>query len=805
MIKKKIFFLFVSVVQVCSGFAQEVTMDKTVHDGFITAENLIESTLKYNKKTTNNQKIENADPNLGIIPVPVSIKKAEGIFKLGTFIQLLTVGVTNPNLIKFAKDIVAENTDTRHIDYIQPNAYYKIILDKSVKLPEEGYKLSITQAGVKVLAKTERGLFYGLQTLLQLFPQKTGYSESISLPFVEIEDYPRYSYRGMHLDVGRHFFPASFIKKYIDLLAQYKLNTFHWHLTEDQGWRIEIKKYPKLTQIGGFRDQTLIGNFHDRFPQWFDHTRYGGFYTQDEVKDIVAYAAAKFITVIPEIEMPGHSMAALAGYPELACKANPGPFKVAEKWGIFNDVYCAGKENTFAFLEDVLSEVMALFPSQYIHIGGDECPKTRWKECPYCQKRIQDQKLKDEHELQSYFIQRIEKFINSKGRKIIGWDEILEGGLAPNATVMSWQGTAGGIAAAKQNHDVIMTPQNYVYFDHSQGKSDQEPLAIGGNTPLQEVYSYDPTPTSLSVEQQKRILGVQANVWTEYMPTIPKVEYMIFPRIYALAEIAWSSLDRKNYTNFSQERVPQHLAKLDRTATVYRVPTVIGVQDTSMVGSQFSFDLISPVKGAKIYYTIDGYTPRETDQVYDKSIEITVPPNEKRFLKTIVITPSGRRSAVTHVELNNLHPLKPVDAPAVQPGLNYYFIPGDFDSTSEIDILRASEKGVTNAALNLTSFSKKARSFGLVFTGYINIVEDGIYTFTSLSDDGSKVVIDDQTVVNNDGKHARFALTAGVSLLKGFHKIEIRYFQVGGSSTLKLFMAEPGKPKAEMPPGLLFH
>ena len=749
---------------------------------------------------------ESTDLNLGIIPAPVSIKKTDGVFRLGVFIQLQAIGFENPSLVAFAKSIVTAHTDTQHIDYIQPNMYYQIVVDKKLDLPEEGYRLSIRWEGVKVVAKTERGLFYGLQTLLQLCPQKQGYSEAISLPLVEIEDYPRYAYRGMHLDVGRHFFPVSFIKQYIDLLAQYKLNTFHWHLTEDQGWRIEIKKYPKLTQIGSYRNQTLIGNYHDRFPQWFDNMRYGGFYTQEEVKEVVAYANSKFVTVIPEIEMPGHSVAALAAYPELACGDNPGPFKVAEGWGVFVDVYCAGKENTFTFLEDVLSEVMDLFPSQYIHIGGDECPKVKWKGCAYCQKRIRDKKLRNEHELQSYFIQRIEKFVNSKGRKIIGWDEILEGGLAPNATVMSWRGVEGGIAAAKQNHDAIMTPGNYVYFDHAQGRTDQEPVSIGGYTPLEEVYSYNPTPTTLAPEQQKRIIGVQANVWTEYMKTTSKVEYMVLPRIYALSEIAWSPLDRKDYNNFSQNRVALHLAKLDGQAVNYRVPTVIGLKDTSMVGSQFQFKLIPSVQGAKIYYTIDGYTPMETDLMYDQPLEIKVPQNEKRTLKAIVITPSGKRSAVTTVSMVNhdSFPPVPISDTLVRPGLNYYLVPGEFETTLAIDTLHASEKGVTSI-LKLTGINNKPRSYGLIFKGYINISQDGTYVFTSLSDDGSRILIDDQVIVNNDGKHASFELSGGVNLLKGLHKIEIRYFQTGGSSFLKLLMAESGKTRNEIAPALLYH
>ncbi len=318
---------------------------------------------------------------------------------------------------------------------------------------------------------------------------------SLSVPACIIEDEPRFVYRGMHLDVGRHMFPVATIKRYIDMLALHKMNTFHWHLTEDQGWRIEIKKYPKLTEIGAFRNETVVGHA-GRPPLVFDGKRYGGFYTQDEVRDVVAYAKSKFITVIPEIEMPGHAMAALASYPELSCTG--GPFEVNTKWGVMDDVFCAGKEETFTFLQDVLTEVIDLFPGTYIHVGGDECPKARWEKCPLCQKRIKDEGLKDEHELQSYFIQRIEKFLSSKGRKLIGWDEILEGGLAPEATVMSWRGTKGGIAAAKQKHDVIMTPSSHVYLDYYQCEPAGQPLAIGGYLPLEKVYSFNPMPEELT-------------------------------------------------------------------------------------------------------------------------------------------------------------------------------------------------------------------------------------------------------------------------------------------------------------------
>ena len=416
-------------------------------------------------------------------------------------------------------------------------------------VPDENYTLSISQMGIVITSNSPKGVFYGLQSLFQIVLANIDKNGKIEIPTLEIIDSPRFAYRGMHLDVGRHLFPPAFIKKYIDLLAFYKLNTFHWHLTEDQGWRIEIKKYPKLTEVGAWRKETLIGHGGKK-PFEFDGKTYGGFYTQDEIRDIVNYAAERHISIIPEIEMPGHSLAALASYPELGCTG--GPYEVATRWGVFQDIYCT-KDETFEFLEDVLLEVMDLFPSKYIHIGGDEAPKARWKECAICQATIKREGLKNEHELQSYFIQRIEKFLNNHGRQIIGWDEILEGGLAPNATVMSWRGTEGGIDAAKQNHDAIMSPGSYCYFDHYQNKAKTEPLAIGGFLPLDKVYSYEPVPEALSPEEAEHILGAQANVWTEYMETTDYVEYMILPRMAALAEVNWAEADKKDWELFKKK------------------------------------------------------------------------------------------------------------------------------------------------------------------------------------------------------------------------------------------------------------
>ncbi|MEP7232036.1 MAG: family 20 glycosylhydrolase [Ginsengibacter sp.] len=425
----------------------------------------------------------------------------------------------------------------------------------------EGYKMTVNNNGVLITGNDEAGAFYGIQTLIQLLPLQT---KSLNIPYVSINDYPRFKYRGMHLDVGRNFFPADYIRKYIDYLALHKFNTFHWHLTEDQGWRIEIKKYPKLTSVGGFRNGTIIGHYPGKGNT---NERYGGFYTQDEVKEIVKYAQDRYITIIPEIELPGHSSAAIAAYPQLSCfpgestKISPrttwlGPREgkhVEQTWGVFEDVFCPS-DSTFKFLEDVLDEVMELFPSKYIHIGGDECPKENWKRSDFCQQLIKENDLKDEHGLQSYFISKIEKYLNSKGRNIIGWDEILEGGLAPNATVMSWRGEAGGIAAAKQHHDVIMTPGSYVYLDHSQSKN-EDSVTIGGYLPLSVVYSYDPVPKELTEEEAKYILGAQANVWTEYINNIPKLEYMIFPRMTALSEVVWTPKDKKDWAGFTS-RLP---------------------------------------------------------------------------------------------------------------------------------------------------------------------------------------------------------------------------------------------------------
>ena len=490
-----------------------------------------------------------------IIPQPSSLTRSEGAFEIQprTSIRVSgdarAVGEYLCNLLLPATGYTLAIQETAEQD-AEAGTILLTTLGADRSLGDEGYALSVTPEAIVIRAPTAAGLFYGVQTLRQLLPSEVESGETAAgvawiVPAVAITDVPRFQWRGMHLDVGRHMFPLAFIKRFVDLMAMCKMNVFHWHLTEDQGWRIEIVKYPKLTEIGSVREATPVPA--DRHT--LDGTPYGGFYTQAQVKELVAYADTRFVTVVPEIEMPGHAAAALASYPELGCTG--GPYVVRTRWGIEPDVFCAGNEEVYAFLEDVLSEVLELFPSQVIHIGGDECPKDRWEKCPRCQAAIEAQGLEDEHALQSYFIRRIETFLNDRGRQLIGWDEILEGGLAPNAMVMSWRGSRGGIEAALAGHDVVMSPNTHCYFDYYQSEDiANEPPAIGRFLPLETVYAFEPVPADLSAELATHILGAQGNVWTEYMPTSEQVEYMVFPRACALAEVVWSSPQGRDFADF---------------------------------------------------------------------------------------------------------------------------------------------------------------------------------------------------------------------------------------------------------------
>jgi hexosaminidase len=749
---------------------------------------------------------QDTDPYAGIIPAPVSVKKAPGEFVLSqeTIIQADT---PNNKAVQFFSAYLANNmaynkqVALRNASVSTTTVY--LTSAGTENLPAEGYRLTITPQQITVAGKGA-GLFYGIQTLIQLIPLERG--ATAKLPAVTIEDYPRFGYRGMMLDVCRHFFSVEFVKRYIDLMATYKLNTFHWHLTDDQGWRIEIKKYPKLTSVGSTRKESVIGNYKDRTPLQYDGVPVSGYYTQEQIRDVIKYAADRYITIVPEIEMPGHALAALAAYPELSC--DPGQkYEVSGKWGVFNNIYCPS-EKTFSFLQDVLTEVIDLFPSKYIHIGGDEAPKDIWKKTKFCQDLIKRLKLKDEHGLQSYFIQRMEKFVNSKGRSIIGWDEILEGGLAPNATVMSWRGEEGGIQAAKESHDVIMTPSSQaLYFDHAQGKINQEPVGIGGNAPIQKTYAYNPTPAALTPEQQKYIKGVQANLWTEYITTETKVEYMVLPRMLALSEVAWTPTANKNYRDFSETRLPQHLARFDKSGYNYRVPAAIGNADTVMIGSTLNVNLKSPVKGARIYYTIDGYTPRETELLYTGPMSYPVPLDEYRDLKTIVVTPTGKRSVITAAKIFNKAPLAAFNYTGNTPGLKYQVSAGTYVNTTQINAAAVIDTGIAKSfSTALSAFKKAFNKYGVVFSGYLKADVDGNYGFSTASSNGSVLLIDDVPIVDNDGRTGTVEQQGVIPLLKGYHKITIKYVDANSSgSGLRVYMTIPGKPKGEVSPDMMFN
>ncbi len=573
-----------------------------------------------------------------IIPIPQKLIPKNGSFKFNSKTVVLC-DFNCPEEVRLAHQFVSQIQLVSGLNIPvlrnQQNLNARAIIFKlTTDSGAESYRLKVTPNFIQINAGAAAGIFYAMQTLYQLMPveiygNKLAHKVKWQVPCVEIVDAPRFAYRGLHLDVSRHFFSINFIKKYLDAMAIHKLNTFHWHLTDDQGWRIEIKKYPKLTQVGSIRAQTLEGYYFSN-PQKFDGKPYGGFYTQDEAREIVAYAAQRFITVIPEIEMPGHSEAALASYPFLSCN-NDTTIRVATNWGIFKDVFCP-RDTTFRFLENVLTEIMDIFPSKFIHIGGDECPKDRWKSCSDCQQLIQKLDLKDENGLQSYFIHRIENFLNAHGRSIIGWDEILDGGLAPNATVMSWRGTAGGVEAANAGHNVIMTPVTSCYLDHYQGDPSTEPLAIGGFLPISQVYAYEPIAPELAANDKKYVLGSQANVWTEYMPNSRQVEYMVFPRLAALSEVLWSGKNQRNWNDFRGRLLTQfeRYKQLDINYSKAFFNVSFQSQLTTDHQTQVFLSCDDPI--AEIYYWISGKKFRYTHPIIvDKNMIINAQAFEKKI------------------------------------------------------------------------------------------------------------------------------------------------------------------------------
>lgn len=574
-------------------------------------------------------------PPVNITPTPLSLEIQDGFCPLTGHSEII-IPAGNAEIQKLAGFLanqikISSGIELKTIETESSGKKDGIILEmlpSADTLGDEGYLLNVDQRKIEISAHQPAGLYRGIQTLFQLMPPAI-FSDSLvkdadwKIPAVKIYDKPRYAWRGMHLDVSRHFFPKAFIKRYIDLIAMHKMNVFHWHLTDDNGWRIQIDKYPKLTEVGAWRVDREDQPWNERTPpKPGEKATYGGFYTKEDIREIVQYAADRYITVVPEIEMPGHSCEVLAAYPELGCTGGPYYVQPGGYWPNV-DILCAGNEKTFALLEDVMDEVMELFPSEYIHIGGDEATKTAWENCPKCQKRMKTEGLANEHELQSWFIKRMEKYLNSKGRKLIGWDEILEGGLAPEATVMSWRGFDGGIAAAKQNHDVIMTPTSYCYLDYYQANPDFEPEAIGGFTTLKKVYSFDPTPPVLTDEEAKHILGGQGNVWTEYIPTPEHAEYMSTPRMTALAEVFWSPKSKIDWEDF-RARLEHQFDRFDMMGVNYSEGSyaVNFKTDYDETGNLFTVAFETEELNPEIHYTLDGSEPTGNSEIYTQPLKI---------------------------------------------------------------------------------------------------------------------------------------------------------------------------------------
>ena len=570
------------------------------------------------------------DPQIAIVPYPNHLETGRGTYRVTdrpVTCDSRTDERTQRAVVGFAARLATVTGGKNPVTVADevPASGIRFVTDES--LPAEGYELNVDGEGIEVRASQFPGFLYALQSLEQLLPAAVYGTEPApdaawEVPCVKIADAPRFAYRGMHLDVARHFFSVDEVKRYIDVMAIHKLNTLHWHLTDDQGWRIEIKRYPELTAVGSIRKATVVRK------EWgtYDGTPYGGFYTQDEIRDVVKYAADRGVTVIPEIDLPGHMLAALTAYPELGCTG--GPYEVWGRWGVADDVLCPGREKTFEFLEGVLTEVMELFPSEYIHIGGDECPKVRWEKCPRCQAKIRQLGLKDdgehtaEHYLQSYVTDRIGKFLAQHGRRIIGWDEILEGRAPSDAVVMSWRGSEGGIAAAKLGHDVIMTPNSHFYFDYYQSlDTDAEPFGIGGYIPMEQVYSYDPAFPELTPEQQKHILGVQANLWTEYVLSDEHLEYMLLPRLAALSEVQWCLPETKDWNRFiGSFRMDKIYSQLGYEFAKH----IFGVTASYAVDPEKGGVVMTLTTqgGAPIRYTLDGSDPTASSPLYKAPVTI---------------------------------------------------------------------------------------------------------------------------------------------------------------------------------------
>jgi hexosaminidase len=737
-----------------------------------------------------------------VIPRPADVSVQNSTFHLSPGTPVI---YTDPHLAfsaqylqKFLLNLTGKPSEAIYSRQTPAGDGIILTLNNHIKHPE-GYQLKVKES-IIVMAREPRGVFYGVQTLVQLMFSGSRNLGEIILPAVQINDQPRFSWRGMHLDVSRHFFDKEFVKKYIDILALHKMNTFHWHLVDDQGWRLEIKKYPRLTEVGAWRvDMEDIPWSFRPEPQPTEKPTYGGFYTQDDIREVVKYAADRFITIVPEIEMPAHVQSALAAYPQFSCRQVPLMVPAGGVWPITN-IYCAGNDSTFIFLQDILSEVMDLFPSKYIHIGGDEANKTEWEQCPRCQTRIGQEGLKDESELQSYFIRRIESFLNAHNRILIGWDEILEGGLADNATVMSWRGTRGGIHAARMGHDAVMTPIDFCYFNYYQSQDrDLEPYAIGGFTDLLKVYSYEPVPDKLNGKEAKHILGVQGNLWSEFLLTGSQVEYMALPRMTALSEVQWTPSRLKDEDDFLQ-RLPAFLDLLTNQGIHYYIPAPQGVMNKMVFVDSIMVDLKNPLPFGEIRFTLNGEDPEQVNShEYKKPLTFF----SDTLLKTAVFLKNGRRSLVRSTRITRQEPIRSViPATPLRTGLRFEYYEGEIYRLQDFSQLEYRQSGILDTVGIPPEVSMD--HFGLKISGYVKVPRTGVYSFTLSSNDGSRLTIGDENVVTNDGIHGYQDMKGQIALESGLHPLRIDYFEFEGWQGINLSVEGPDLPEQSVPAGWLF-
>ena len=720
------------------------------------------------------------DDEINIIPAPVSITENEGSF---TFRSGMTLSAEGEEAMHIADMFISKLSASSGIRLnTGSGGPVEFRINPECGLPAEGYRLSVTPDHILAEGVDGAGLFYAVQTLLQLLPAEVESTEKVrglqwSIPCAGIEDYPRFSWRGFHVDPCRHFLSIEDTKRQIDLLAEYKVNIMHWHLTDDQGWRIEIKNYPKLTEVGAWRTE-------------FDGSVHGGFYTQEEIADVVAYAAERYMTIVPEIEMPGHAVAAIRAYPELSCENRElGTFY---NWGTTENVFCVGNEKVFEFFDDVVAEVSALFPGEYFHIGGDECLKTKWEVCPTCQAKIRELGLKADSEftaeqkLQSYAVARMETILAKYGKRLVGWDEILEGGLSPDATVMSWQGESGGIKSALEGHQVVMTPSHEgLYLDSYQGDSKCEPVGFGRYIPLDKIYGYDPVPEVLKESgKESFVLGVQANTWSEYIYSVEHREYMMYPRLFALSEIAWTPLEKKDYDGFIR-RIDNALVRLDYHGINYHVPLPEqpgGSCDNLVFTDSLSLEFTT-TRPVKMVYTLDGRTPDPRSAEYTGPFELT----EDACVKIRSILPNGKMSAVRTVNA-----VKSGLAPAMEPedslaqGLVMRKVYGNFNSAADLSEDLDWEVSVISDLAQMPKQEIYPRDmqgvkfFACEASGYVDIPRDGVWRFSTDDDqlwiDG-KLLIDNGTEVKRYSRHDAEAALEG-----GLHEIKVVFVSniIGG-------------------------